>query len=154
MNIVPLADHMTYVDEIAQLHQAEWAHMDRSLTLEHRKAALREVTDREGIPSIYIAIDNNKFIGTAAVVEKDLDTHLELGPWISAVYVKENWRTQGIATKLVKRCEDQAKKVGIKRLYLSTEFASGLYEKLGWHTVEICIYKGVRVHVMCKVIAS
>lgn len=154
MKIVPLADHMTYIDEIAQLHQAEWAHMDRSLTLERRRKALTEAAGQESIPSIYIAVDNYELIGSAAIVEQDLDTHLELGPWISAVFVKEHWRTQGIATKLIERCENEAKKSGAKRLYLSTELASGLYEKLGWHTIEICMYKGVTVHVMCKSIAS
>jgi GNAT superfamily N-acetyltransferase len=154
MNIVPLADHMTHIDEIAQLHQAEWAHMDKSLTLELRRKALTEAAGQEGIPSIFVAIDNHVLIGSAAIVEHDLDTHLQLGPWISAVFVKEHWRTQGIATKLVERCEAEAKKVGAKKLYLSSEFASGLYEKLGWQTIEICMYKGVKVHIMCKVIAS
>lgn len=150
MNIVPLADHMTFVDKIAQLHQAEWAHIDRSLTLASRRAALKEAAGREGIPSIYVAIDNDEFIGSAALVGQDLDTHLELGPWLSAVFVKESWRTRGIATLLVERCEAEAKKAGVQKLYLSTEVASGLYEKLGWKTIESCTYKGVKFHVMCK----
>ena len=154
MNIVPLADHISHIDEIAQLHQSEWAHMDKSLTLELRRKALTAAARREGVPSIYVAIDNYDFIGSAAIVERDLDTHLELGPWLSAVFVKELWRKRGIATELVNRCEAEAKKIGAKKLYLSTEFASGLYEKLGWRTIEICIYKGVKVYVMCKVIAS
>lgn len=154
MNIAPLSDHMSFVDEIAQVHQAEWAHLDRGLTLESRKAALKSAAGREGIPSVYVAIDSDEFIGSAALVDQDLDTHLELSPWLSAVFVKEEFRTRGIATLLVERCEAEAKKIGIHKLYLSTESASGLYEKLGWQTIESCIYKGAKVHVMYKDFAS
>ena len=154
MEIAPLADHMEFVDEMAQLHQAEWAHLSSILTVKDRKNALENAAGREGIPSIYIAYENNEFIGSVALIEHDLDTHLELSPWLAAVFVKERWRGQGIATLLVSFCEVQAKQIGVKKLYLSTELATQLYSKLGWEVIERCEYRAIELDIMFKKIAS
>ena len=154
MNITSLADCMTYVSEISQLHHAEWERMDRSLTLESRTDALKAAAGKEGIPSVFVATNGNEFVGSAALVEQDLDTHKDLGPWLSAVFVKESWRNQGVASLLVERCEAEAKKAGVGKIYLSTEFASGLYKKLGWEFVERCVYRGVELDVMCREFTS
>ena len=154
MEIVPVSDHMSLISEMAALHQAEWAHFDPNLTVEARIAALVDVAGNEGVPSIFVAIENSEFCGSAALVEQDMDSHPELGPWLAAVFVKEKWRGRGIAKSLVQYCESEAKKSGIERLYLFTEFASELYVNLGWQMIERCIYKGVHVDVMCKEFAS
>ncbi len=154
MKIAPLSDHMTFVDEIAQLHQAEWAHLSSLPTVDARKTALQNAAGREGVPSIYIAYKNHEFVGSAALIEHDLDTHLELSPWLAAVFVKEKWRGRGVATLLVDHCEAEAKSIGVKTLYLSTELATQLYAKLGWKVIERCQYKGAELDVMCKNLSS
>ena len=154
MKISPLRDHMSFIDEIAELHHSEWAHLSPGLTLEARKTALRNSAIREGMPTIYLAYEGDEFIGSAALIDHDMDTHPELSPWLAAVFVKERWRGQGIATLLVKHCETKASRASIEKLYLFTEFASQLYAKLGWESVERCKYKGVEVDVMCKTLAS
>ena len=154
MEIAPLSDYMEFVDEIAQLHQAEWAHLSSLQTVKDRKNALENAAGREGVPSIYIAYENNEFIGSVALIEHDLDTHLELSPWLAAVFVKEKWRGQGIATLLVSHCEAEAKRIGVKELYLSTEFATQLYANLGWRAIERCEYRGIELDVMSKKLAS
>lgn len=153
MKIVPLAAHLSLIDEIAELHHTEWAHLDRSITLKRRKELLKQASGPTGIPCLYVAISDHQFIGSAAIVEKDLDTHGEIGPWISAVFVRQKWRSQGVASQLLKRCEAEAKKAGAKNLYLSTESSSGLYIKLGWQPLETCEYKGAAIQVMGKTIA-
>ena len=145
---------MAFVDEIAQLHQAEWSHLSSLPTVDARKTALTNAAGREGVPSIYIAYKNNELIGSAALIEHDLDTHPELTPWLAAVFVKEKWRGSGVATLLVDRCEMEAKRIGVKTLYLSTEFATKLYAKLGWEIIERCQYKGAELDVMCKNLSS
>jgi len=154
MKIAPLSNHMAFVDEIAQLHQTEWAHLSSLLTVEARKTALKNAAGSEGIPSIYIAYKNNEFVGSAALIEHDLDTHLELGPWLAAVFVKEKWRGHGVATLLIGHCENEAKRIGVKTLYLSTQFATQLYASLGWKTIERCQYMGVELDIMCKTLSS
>lgn len=131
MKIVPLADKKEFIAELAELHHAEWKHLNPSLTLEGRVKAIAESAGREGIPSIFIAMSGSQVVGSAALVKNDMNTRPDLSPWLAAVYVKENYRHQGIATELIARCEDEAVRSNANIWYLYTEFASGLYEKLG-----------------------
>ncbi len=154
MKIVPLADHPEFIAELAKLHHTEWQHLDPSLTLEARTKSIADAAGREGIPSIFIALSEGELVGSAALVHSDLDTRPDLSPWLAAVYVKEDFRHQGIAAALIARCEDEAVRSNVNVWYLYTQFASKLYEKLGWRYLERCEHHGVAVDVMVKQIAS
>ena len=154
MQIVPLADRREFVWELAALHHAEWKHLNPSLTLQKRAAALMEAAGREGIPSIFIATSETQLIGSAAVVKQDMDTRPDLSPWLASVFVKKDFRHQGIATALIARCECEAAKSGANSWHLFTEYAAKLYEHLGWRHMERCEYRGVMVNVMSKPIVS
>jgi len=154
LKIIPLADNKEFIPELAALHHAEWKHLNPSLTLEGRAKAIADSAGREGIPSIFIAVSGNQLVGSAALVRDDMDTKPELSPWLAAVYVKERFRHQGAATNLIARCEEEAARSNASTWYLYTEFASKLYEKLGWHHMERSEYRGVTVDVMYKKIAS
>ena len=154
MEIVPLADKKEFIAELAELHHLEWMHLNPSLTLEGRAEKIAEAAEREGIPSVFIAVSGSQLVGSAAIVQNDMDTMPDLSPWLAAVYVKEAFRHQGIATELIARCEVEAARSNANAWYLYTEFASKLYEKLGWCHLERCEYKGLTVDVMYKQIAS
>ncbi|MEP1895873.1 MAG: GNAT family N-acetyltransferase [Alloalcanivorax venustensis] len=154
MEIVPLADKKEFIAELAQLHHAEWKHLNPWLTLEGRAEAIAEAAGREGIPSIFIAVSGNQLVGSVALVRNDMDTKPDLTPWLAAIYVKDGFRHQGVATELIARCETEAARSNADTWYLYTESASRLYEKLGWRHLERCEYKGVTVDVMRKQITS
>jgi GNAT superfamily N-acetyltransferase len=154
VEIIPLADKREFIAELAELHHAEWKHLSPSLTLEGRAEAIAEAAGREGIPSIFIAVSGNQLVGSAALVQNDMDTKSGLTPWLAAVYVKDGFRHQGVATELIARCETEAARSNADAWYLYTEFASRLYEKLGWRHLGRCEYKGVTVDVMRKQITS
>lgn len=154
MEIVPLADKKEFIAELAELHHAEWMHLNPSLPLGGRTDKIAEAAQPEGIPSIFIAVSEGQLVGSAALIQSDMDSRPDLSPWLAAVYVKEAFRGQGIATELIARCETEAARYNANAWYLYTEFASKLYEKLGWHHLERCEYKGATVDVMCKKIAS
>ena len=154
MEIVPLADKKEFIAELAQLHHAEWKHLNPWLTLEGRAEAIAEAAGREGIPSIFIAVSGNQLVGSVALVRNDMDTKPDLTPWLAAIYVKDGFRHQGVATELIARCETEAARSNADTWYLYTESASRLYEKLGWRHLARCEYKGVTVDVMRKQITS
>jgi len=154
VEIVPLADKKEFIAELAQLHHAEWKHLNPWLTLEGRAEAIAEAAGREGIPSIFIAVSGNQLVGSVALVRNDMDTKPDLTPWLAAIYVKDGFRHQGVATELIARCETEAARSNADTWYLYTESASRLYEKLGWRHLERCEYKGVTVDVMRKQITS
>ncbi len=150
MEIIPLADKKELITELAELHQREWRHLNPSLTLQQRMESIAKAAGRRGVPSIFIATAGDQLIGSAALVKNDMDTKPDLSPWLAAVYVKDGFRRQGIATQLIARCEDEAIRSNANAWYLYTEFASSLYEELGWRHMERCEYKGATVDVMFK----
>ncbi|MEP4699677.1 MAG: hypothetical protein ABJZ79_00880, partial [Parasphingorhabdus sp.] len=80
MEIVPLADKKEFIAELAQLHHAEWKHLNPWLTLEGRAEAIAEAAGREGIPSIFIAVSGNQLVGSVALVRNGMDTKPDLTP--------------------------------------------------------------------------
>jgi len=153
MQIVPLADREDLIQELAELHHAEWQHLSPSMTLAKRAEVLSKLAGRQGIPSIFIATNDSGLMGSAALVQKDMETRQDLSPWLAAVYVKEKFRGQGVASALIARCEQEAVQAGVDAWFLYTESATKLYEKLGWTLLERCDYKGEVVDVMCKKLA-
>jgi GNAT superfamily N-acetyltransferase len=154
MQIVNLGDHLSYVGELAKLHHKEWAHLSAELTLNDREKLLLQCCREAGIPFGFIALDGKKLSGSAFLVEHDMSTRRDLSPWLAGVYVKETYRGQGIASELVHRVEMTAIAYNVQTMYLYTQFASALYKKLGWSSVERCHYRGVQVEIMCKSISA
>lgn len=87
------------------------------------------------IPMSFAAIIDELPVGTISLFENDLKTMPDIGPWIAAVYVAPGYRGRGIASELVAHACYQAARLGYTELYLRTETAQGLYEKLGWQKV-------------------
>lgn len=145
-----LADHLHHVEELAKLHDAEWGHLFPRISLEEREARLQGATGRSEIPSIVIAVDGPKLVGSAALVGQDMSDRLELTPWLAAVYVKPKYRRQGIAATLVGRVEQEAKALGTEQIYLFTEHEEAFYAKRGWELMEHRDYHGTPVAVMVK----
>lgn len=150
VDIIPLADKKDFITELAELHHMEWKHLTPSLSLEGRARLIARAAKREGIPSVFIAVAGSQLIGSAAIVQNDMEIKSDLSPWLAAVYVKKDFRNQGIATELIARCESEAARSNVDVCYLYTEHASMLYERLGWSHIKRCEYKGVMVDIMCK----
>jgi N-acetylglutamate synthase-like GNAT family acetyltransferase len=58
----------------------------------------------------------------------------EIGIWINMVLVAPNHRKKGIASQLVTSAEMEAKRLGVRDLFVLSEFPS-LYQKLGWRCI-------------------
>lgn len=131
-----LADHLNFVDEITSVWQKEWIIDKSEKGFDRLKARILNKLNKDKIPFILVAIDVEDWIGTASLWEHDLDKRPDLTPWIAGVYVTEEYRGKGIATQLISKVLEIAKKLNYKTIYLHTEKAMGLYEKLGWAKLE------------------
>lgn len=148
MHIASIADYPELVETIAQWHWAEWGYLDSDGSADGWAANLREWTTRDRIPTIYIAIDGADLLGSVSLIEHDMRTHQELTPWVSGVYVKSAARGQGVASALVRHVVGQAARMRFARLYLYTDTARGLYEKIGWQAIGKDHYEGHDVTIM------
>jgi GNAT superfamily N-acetyltransferase len=143
-----LADHPEFIPVLAGWHHQEWAYLRPGDTLEARTERLRAECGRGEIPTVFVALEDGNLLGSAMLIEHDMDTRMELAPWLAGVFVAPDYRHRGIGSALVRRVVQCAKSLGIKRLYLYTPSAERLYSQLGWSFLERTSYQGTEVAIM------
>lgn len=148
MRIEHIAAHPNLVETVARWQWGEWGHLNPADSLAARIASLRDQTNPDRIPTTYIALNGDEPLGSASLVDYDMETHRELSPWLASVYVTPTARGRGVASALVRRVVRQAAVLGNPRLYLYTENARGLYEKLGWRVIATDHFEGSLVTIM------
>ncbi|MGI8855780.1 MAG: GNAT family N-acetyltransferase [Thermomicrobiales bacterium] len=147
MRIDTIANHPDLVETVARWQWGEWGR-DPDDSLGARIASIGAQTDADRIPTTFVALDGDEPLGSASLVADDMSTHPELTPWLASVYVAPVARGRGVASALVRRVVQQAAALGIARLYLYTENARGLYEKLGWRVIATDRFEGSPVTIM------
>ena len=110
---------------------AKWFHSKWGIPIEAYKESLEfALKDNVNIPSWYICLNKDEIIGGLGIIENDFHNRKDLTPNICALYVEEEYRSQGIAGNLLTFVYDDMKSKGIDTLYLVTEHTS-FYEKYG-----------------------
>ncbi|HJT81653.1 MAG TPA: GNAT family N-acetyltransferase [Chthoniobacterales bacterium] len=151
-----LAEHPILIEKLARLSWAEWQpiYRERGQTFEDAVKNYQERTNTDCLPLTLVALHGDELVGTVSLKYHDLDTRPNLDPWLGALLVLPDWRGRGIARMLMRRAEAIAGKLNLKRLYLWTHSAEGLYLKLGWAVVERTEYCGKQIVVMEKTVAN
>ena len=90
----------------------------------------------------FVAATKGYIVGMATLMKTDYYPLPDLYPWVSTVFVSEEYRGRGIAGMLVENANEYAKKLGFSRTYIPTN-RIGLYEKYGYSYVgDIVNYGG------------
>ncbi len=131
-----LGEKQEFFDDLALLWLREWGSCTDPSYIEKKKRKYRTRLNVGKIPFVLVAHRGHELMGSAGLSEHDLEKRPELTPWVIGVLVKPEFRKQGVATRLVTEVVERARDLGIRRLYLHTEKAQGLYEKLGWTFLE------------------
>ena len=153
MKIVDLKDVPSYLSTLAAWHFEEWNYMSANSSLAGWVEKMKVYLEPEFIPTTFVALDN-ELLGSAAIVQNDMDTRMELGPWLASVYVEPMFRKRGMGSRLVHHVMSQARKNGIKKLYLFTPDQEEFYKGLGWKELERTYYRGCDVTIMYVDIGS
>lgn len=80
----------------------------------------------------FAAIVNNQIVGIAFIRKEDYYPLPEIYPWVSGVFVSENYRGHRISEKLIDFANEYAKANGFDKTYIPS-IHTGLYEKYGYH---------------------
>jgi len=131
-----IGNQQQFIEEIALLWAKEWIPEANEADVEKKIFKFKNRVSTEGPPFVLVAYKDNILIGSAGLSDHDLAKRPDLSPWLVGVLVKPEYRKKGIASALVGSVVDKAKELGFKHLYLHTEEAQGLYEKLGWTFME------------------
>lgn len=88
------------------------------------------------LPQTFVAIIDGEVVGMYSLsMHDDLEGRPDIYPWLINVYVDENYRGKGVCREMMNTVNENAKKTGLKELYLYTKHV-GLYEKFGWEFLE------------------
>jgi GNAT superfamily N-acetyltransferase len=149
MEISLLADNPSAIDTVASWYFNEWCQDNGSYNKEEVAEKVSASINRDTAPILIIGKVNGVLAGSAELKIREMDIYPEFEFWLGGVYVTQQARGQGVASKLVKEIISLAHKIGVKKLYLQTEdLTGGLYLHHGFKPIEQVNYKGINVLVM------
>ncbi len=97
------------------------------------RADLEACCNNVMLPLCLVALGSNETVlGTAFLKNQSVGDELGVGPWLSALLVKEEWRGQGIGSALIAAIEAQAQTLGFEIIYCSTDSAENLLTSRSW----------------------
>ena len=80
-------------------------------------------------------------VGMVTIMKSDYYPLPEIFPWISTLFVSEEYRGNRISEKLINFANQYAKEIGFDKTYIPTEYI-GLYEKFGYSYVRDIVNYG------------
>lgn len=142
MRIDYLAAHRDFIPILSQWHHEQWSYLNPSRTAKDRIEEFQQEKGLKQIPTTFVAMSENVLLGSASLVTHDMDTRMDLSPWLASVYVAPPHRQQGIGSALVQRTVEEAKELKVETLYLFTPDRERFYRRLGWSVLELTKYRG------------
>jgi predicted N-acetyltransferase YhbS len=143
-----LADHPEFLRTLAVWQHAEWGHLRAGDSVEARMARLRNFSERDRIPLSVVAHEEDELLGSASLIPHDMDTRMELTPWLAGVFVAPEHRRRGIGAALVRRIMAEAARLSVPMLYLYTVHSEKFYASLGWSLQEHSTYRDQNIAIM------
>lgn len=129
--VEPLQRHPQHVERIARLVHAEfWADVKDGMS----EAELADAFGGRAAPgrvlASLVALEGDEPLGCVHLIDNDDESLPELYPWMAAMVVVPQRRSEGIGSMLVKALAHEAKAMGFERLWFGTD-GPGFYERLG-----------------------
>jgi GNAT superfamily N-acetyltransferase len=134
--VVTLASRRDLLPVVAQwIHDEWWQNEPNGLQI--LTELLQAHREPERIPATFIALVDGIPVGSACLIERDIETEAwpELKPWVAAVYVQPAYRRQGLGATLLNTITVFAARIGQSDLYLTTEGKEEWYQGLGWQVL-------------------
>ncbi len=91
--------------------------------------------------TMFVAMVDNQIVGMVSLMKTDYYPLPEIYPWISSVFVTEEYRGHRVSERLIEFANDYAKENGFYRTYIPSEHI-GLYEQYGYHYLKDIVNYG------------
>ena len=100
--------------------------------------------------AVFAAIADGKIIGMSTLMNTDYYPLPDIFPWVSCIFVSEEYRGRRICGKLIDAANAYARSLGHVKTYIPSPF-SGLYERYGYRYIkDIVNYGGDTDHLFVK----
>ena len=110
---------------------ATWFHDKWKVSKEAYLKCIEDYINCETEYGWYLCLDCKRIVGGLGVIDNDFHKRKDLTPNICALYVEEEYRSKGIAGRLLDIVVKDMKSKGITPIYLITDHTS-FYERYGW----------------------
>ncbi len=130
--IIRIYDYSEGIDKAIAYYHSKWG---REGNFNFIEDAIKNCNYKD-IPQFFVAVIGIEIVGCCGLIANDYISRHDLYPWLCGVFVEEAHRKQGLAGKLLAYAEQEAKRVGYKALYLSTDHIS-FYERYNWEYIGI-----------------
>ena len=147
-----LAHQRHAIPQLARWSYAEWRRVydELGMSFDDVLAAHSHRANTDTLPLAVVAIKDGAVIGTGTLKSHDLPPRPDLTPWLGGIYVSAEHRREGVASAIIGRLIDEARRLRLPHLYLWTNSAAPLYAKLGWKETERVEYSGKWIQVMVR----
>jgi len=146
--IFDLKEKAEHIPTLAAWHHEAWSHLNPAGSIEKRIEKMQNYLADTSVPKMFVWVEGDSVVGSAGILNSDMDTKPELTPWLASVYVKSDRRNEGIGAALVKKVMQHAQALGHAELFLFTQDKESLYKRIGWETISREEYRGELVAVM------
>ena len=114
-----------YIDEIADIYSKWWS------TNNNIDEIKLDLINSKNIIITKILVDDSKLIGVIQLLLNDNISVLDYKPWLSNLYIKEEYRGNNLSSLLINDIINEAKEIGYKKIYLHSKHVN-FYEKYGF----------------------
>ena len=91
--------------------------------------------------TMFVALIDNQIVGMASIAKTDYYPLPDIYPWVSSIFVTEEYRGHRISERLIEAANQYAKSLGFTETYIPSEHI-GLYEKYGYRYVKDTVNYG------------
>ncbi len=110
---------------------ARWFHSKWRVPEEAYLVCMRAYLNRETEYGWYLCLDGDRIVGGLGVIENDFHDRRDLTPNVCAMYTEKDYRSRGIAGRLLNMAVEDLRAKGVSPVYLLTDH-TGFYERYGW----------------------
>ena len=85
--------------------------------------------------AVFAAVSENEIIGFCTFLETDYYPENRYSPWISSIFVDENFRGNKISFLMIEKAIEHAKLWNFSKVYIPSDMV-GFYEKCGFRKID------------------
>ena len=145
-----LVEYPEYIPQLGHWLYEQWGTILGEADPAARIRKLETHLNRDELPIAWVAHENGRLLGTAALRVHDLEGCEDLTPWLGGVFVGADFRGRGIGGALCSAVEEGARSRKIETLYLFTLDRREWYARLGWTVLAPCVWQHRAGEIMCK----
>ena len=140
--------HPEWLEPVATWWHRQWGE-GMGYSLHNARLAIEQLTTPGGRQAALTVVVDGVPAGSVFLVQRDLETHTHLSPWLAGLFVLPKFRRMGLGRLLTTAVVEQATALACGSIYLYTSIGD-FYRRQGWATCEEVLVHNVVHEVMTR----